>query len=214
MTNQKQRGVTLIEMMVVVGIIGILSALAVPQLRVWRDDTRVRSSARSVADAFHVARTEAMRTGNVHIVFLGGDLAFNPLVDGNGNTIIRVLNDGRPGTGDCAVTGAEPVRDYILETGVTLGVTNGVAPAPSDTGVGATPVTFTQPRAGNPAAEWVAFGPDGVPAGVTNTCGLGRIGSGGGAAYVTNGRVDYAVSLTQLGAVRASAWEQEEGAWQ
>jgi prepilin-type N-terminal cleavage/methylation domain-containing protein len=213
-TNRNQRGVTLVEVMVVVGIIGVLSALAVPQLRVWREDTRVRSSARSVADAFHVARTEAMRTGNVHVVFIGGDIAFNPLLDGNGNTIIRVLNDGPPGTGDCVVTGTEPVRDYVLETGVSLGVTNGVAPAPSDSGVGAAPVTFTQPRPGNPAAEWVAFGADGVPVGVSNTCGLGRIDSGGSAAYVTNSRVDYAVSLTTVGAVRASAWEDQEGAWQ
>jgi hypothetical protein len=154
-----------------------------------------------------------MRTGENHIVFVGADLAFNPITDNQGNPRIVVLNDGAPGTGNCAIDPGEPTHTFTFESGVTLGLTNGSAPAPGDTGAGATPVTFTQPRAGTPSAQWVLFGPNGIPVGLTNTCTIGQIGSGGGAAYVTNGRVDYAVTLTQLGAVRASAWERGLGVW-
>ncbi len=214
MRNRRKSGFSLVEVMVVVAIVGALAAAAVPNFREWMQNSRVRSSARSVADAFHVARTEAMRTGNIHVVLLGSDISFAPVLGPDGNPEIRVFDDGRLGTGNCAPDPGENERRFPLGQNVVLGVTNGTTPAPDDVGVGATPITFTQPRAGNPAAAWIAFGPDGVPIGLTNTCQPGRIGSGGGAVYVTNGAVDYVVAMTRLGAVRASVWEDQEGAWQ
>ena len=41
-----------------------------------------------------------------------------------------------------------------------------------------------------------------------------RPGQGGGAIYVTNGRRDYAVVLSPLGAVRLHAWNVGSGNWQ
>ena len=43
---------------------------------------------------------------------------------------------------------------------------------------------------------------------------MGQLGSGNGAAYVTNGERDYAVVLNPLGGVRVHVWDRQAGAWQ
>lgn len=213
--RKANQGVTLLEVIVVVGIMGVLSAMAVPNMRTWRDDQRLRTTARMIADAMGLARAEALRTGSRHIVFVGEDISGLPLVDGQGELQVVVLNDGPPATANCAIGGTEPRRIYSFEMGVGLGI-NFVGSAHfMDTGDGTfnDGLTFVQPTGGAPEASWVMFGPDGVPAGLTAGCAVGATGTGGGAVYVTNGRRDYAVIVTPLGAVRVNGWESESGTW-
>jgi type IV fimbrial biogenesis protein FimT len=210
-----EAGVTLLEVVVVVAIMAVLSALAVPNLRQWREDQRIKSVARTVADAMGLARAEALRTGSNHIVFLGSDINLNDLEDGQGNPLVVVLNDA---DADCDVDGTEARRNYALDAGLDLdlGVNSASAAHPLDTGDGSfgDGFTFFQPDAGNPEARWVLFRPDGVPVGLTDSCAAGNVGTGGGALYIHNSNRDFAIVLTPLGSVRVSAWEVGEGTWQ
>ena len=127
----RQRGFSLIEFATVLGLVGILIALAVPLTSAWSDKQRLRLSARTVANAFAHARGEAIRTGDIHAVFFEEDA--------DGNTLaspITVLNDGAPGeaTQNCDIDGGEEVVEWQLERGVDFGVTHATAKVPTDPG--------------------------------------------------------------------------------
>lgn len=218
-------GVTMVELVVVVVIVSILAAVAVPAFSSWMDDQRLKAAARSVGDAFNLARAEAIRTGQDHIVFLSSGAGVDPapagrdaggatLVDESGAAVpILVLNDGQPGSADnnCRIDGGESSRSVPAELGVSWGVTGTTTPAPEDPGstIPANGVTFSAPD-GTPTT-WVLFRPDGIPVGFDTTCTQGETGSGGGTVYVTNGDLDYAVTLTALGTVRVHRADRNGG---
>jgi prepilin-type N-terminal cleavage/methylation domain-containing protein len=210
--TRAQAGVTMIELVVVIAIMGVLAAMAAPNVREWREHQRIKASARGVADAFSVARGEALRTGDRHIVFFGEDIDGNPLVNVLGNPLIVVVHDD---DNDCDIDTDEARRDFPLETDVQLGVANASVPHSLDTGNTSSLSggnTFVQP--GGSEALWVLFGADGIPVALSDACAVGITGSGGGALYLENGRRDYAIVLTPLGGVRVSAWEVGVGEWQ
>jgi type II secretory pathway pseudopilin PulG len=216
----------MLEMLVAVAMIGVMAALAVPSMSSWRQDNQIRATARQVADAFMLARSEAIRTGNRHIVFLSaggaGDPVGNPLpVDPRtgGPVPVLVINDGVPGANNCLFDANEGVHRVLaspppgVNWGQTVVLSNGAA-APNDAGdipplVDGT--SFTD-GVGNPTT-WVMFRADGIPVGFNPGCNVGPPGSGTGAVYVTNGRRDYAVVLTALGGVRVHGWDTGIGQW-
>ena len=66
-------GFTLIEAVIVVAIIGVVAATALPNVSQYFENARGRAAAKSVVDAFHAARAQAIRTGNNHLVFFSID---------------------------------------------------------------------------------------------------------------------------------------------
>ena len=84
MIRRGQNGFSLIEICVAIGIMGVMVAVAVPQFGRWTQAQRVRDASRGLARAFSFARTEAIRTGNNHIVFLQVDALGNALLDNTG----------------------------------------------------------------------------------------------------------------------------------
>jgi prepilin-type N-terminal cleavage/methylation domain-containing protein len=219
-------GMTLLELMIAVAIVGILAAVGVPQLERFFANQRLKSAARSVADAFLLARGEAIRTGDPHIVFLsagnppatdpaGTDLGIDPSTGATWPAL--VLDDGPAAGSNCQIDPGEGTSTVSSQRGVSWGfsLAGGVA-APDDTGAGrggdpATGSTFVD--ATNNPVTWVMFRGDGIPVTFDAACNLSPIGDGGGAVYLTNGQRDYAVVLSPLGAVRVHAWNVGAGAW-
>lgn len=217
MRNVKRAGVTLLELVVVIAIISVLALAAVPGMLHWSDDQRVKSAAREVADAFMLARSEAIRTGSNHLVVFANALgATEPIV---------IVNDGPQTTANCTIDAGEVVHHVPAERGVSWGTSTGAAngtQAPDDPGLAVANVTsgssFTD-ASKNPgnAASWVLFESDGLPRlftqGGPGCAAVGNAGEGGGSIYVTNGRRDYAVVLQALGTTRVHKWNPSTDSW-
>lgn len=222
MHARRQDGMTLIEIVVVLAIIGAVAALSIPRLDAWFDNLRVKSAARAASDAFQLARSEAIRTGHNHVVFFGPpgttDPDGNPVAKANGDWVpILVIDDGAPTAANCQIEDGERIHYVEAEEGVSWGVSGATGAVPIDGGTGpyASGSSFADPT--NTPVPWVLFRPDGVPVvftGAGANCGtIATTGSGKGALYVTNGHLDYAAVLSPLGGVRIHAWQAEGSAW-
>lgn len=221
MDDVRQSGLTLIEVVVAMSIVGVMTGLTVFGFGQWQQNQRLTTTTRSVADAFSFARTEAIRTGNIHIVYLATgaatDIGGNALTDRSGNPVpLLILNDGRLGSPgqNCVIDAGEPISTLPMVQGLAWGFSaSGGVKAPNDDTVAPTASgsSFVTP-ADNPH-NGVAFGADGVPLAFDLACNLGGFGTGNGGVYVTNGTRDYAVVLQPLGAVRMHGWDSTTGVW-
>ncbi len=219
---RREAAITLIEIMVVVAIIGVMAAMAAPRCADIVQNQNLKRAARGAGDLFLLARAEAMRTGNYHVVFFGGpgltDGGGTPVQDTSGGFVpMAVLNDGTPATANCHIDGGEPFRTLQPIDDVNWGVTHATVAAPGDNGSAAFTSGFTFADAANNALNWVMFRPDGIPVVFTTASGncdvIEPAGSGGGGLYVTNGDRDYSVVVTPMGGVRVRSWNPSTGAW-
>ena len=81
------KGFTLIEVIVVIGIIGIMSAIAIPAINSWVPNYRLKAAARDVYSAAMKAKSEAVkRNSNVA-------MTFNQIVDGINHVCIVYEDD-------------------------------------------------------------------------------------------------------------------------
>ncbi len=64
----KQFGFSLAEMLVVILIVGILAAIAVPNFRIWMINSQIRNAAESISNGLQRARAEAVAR-NTNVAF-------------------------------------------------------------------------------------------------------------------------------------------------
>ena len=209
-------GFSMVELAVVLAIVGAIGLIAVPTFNDAASDQRLRDSARSIISAFSLARSEAIRTGEIQLVFIGTDADGVALLDGSGDPAqVMIVNDGVPGgtDQDCALTIGESFRTMPPAKDVTLGLTGAPSSLAEDLGTGtvATGSSFTEPDTDD--SSWILFRPEGLPLSFDSSCTLGTAGSGAGAIYLTNGHKTIAVVLLPLGNSRIFSWDEDGAAW-
>jgi type IV fimbrial biogenesis protein FimT len=102
MTHPRQRGFTLIELMVTITVLAVLLGLAVPSLREWIVGTRVRTTADSMQNGLRLAQAEAVRRNRLVVFYLTNDAPrFDATVAENGrNWAVQTVplpgDDGDP----------------------------------------------------------------------------------------------------------------------
>jgi len=180
------------------------------------DNERLKTSTRGVSSAFSLARSEAVRTGNNHLVFVGTDATGADLPDFNGTAaVVVVVNDGAPGSANqnCLINNGETIYQLAPAQNVTGGVLAGVTQMSEDVGSGnrTSGSTFTEPD--NDPASWVLFRPSGTAHAFDSSCTIGDIGTGAGGIYVNNGTRQFGVALRPLGTTRVRIWDAGSSQW-
>jgi type II secretory pathway pseudopilin PulG len=226
--NRAAAGITLLEIVVVVAIIGVVLLVTMPSMDRWFDNQRIKSAARAGGDLLMLARSEAIRTGNPHVVFFGVDPDGATMTDPNGD-FAPLLAVNESVTENCRID-ANEVTEHIVDPGggVSWGVVLATSKVATDNG-GETLPSFTPPSAppasgstfrdpnGVGRMDWLMFRPDGIPVvfdGDSGDCGnVGPAGQGGGAFYITNGKRDYSVVVSPLGVVRVHVWQPDANSW-
>jgi prepilin-type N-terminal cleavage/methylation domain-containing protein len=220
-SRRRSAGFTAIEIMIVVAIIGIFAALAIPSWRAYQANLQLKAAARTVANAFSYARSRALATGNRHVVVFAvdplspNDVCGNAIENSQGVPVpVLVYEDNDGGAANCCFdAGEERVAEYAVPN-VSWGVTGAVPQAGEDAGLGdyLTGSSFAQPDGTD--AAWVSFGPDGIPVAFNAACNFGTTGTGAGAVYLTNGQRNYAVVLNPLGTSNVERYDPAQATWE
>lgn len=197
---------TIIELMVVIAIVTVVAALAIPSFSGNSANAWLRDASLDVSSALGHARSEAIRTGEVHIVFVQIDADGLGLQNSNGDDVsILILNDGRLASANqnCKVDAGETVVTIDEWRNIDNGVVTGTPRAPTDLGTGAIASGSSFRTPGGAAASWVLFRPEGSPHSFDSTCTIGGVGSGAGAFYISNDTRTSAVVMMPMGGTRS-----------
>lgn len=159
MFEKRQRGFSLIELMVTVGIMAILTALAAPSFMDYIDRTRLRGAADDVVNVIGNSRVESVKTDrDVSMAFVGSGttwcLGGNAAVEPTGGLPAQdaapcVCTDPADAT-QCLIGGERRAVEVGAHQGVAIGALPAAFAFDSKLGMiaplGTRAVTLTSPR--------------------------------------------------------------------
>ncbi len=223
LSGTRSSGFSILELMVVVAIIAIVSAMVAPSLRAYGVRESARANAQKIAAVLSEARALAIDRGTNYLVLFTTPMLLRNPVTGVAPPIAQVVQDVN---NNWAVNaGIDVVRNVFAapdsKPAVTLYGVGGAPPfttsplAPEDVPGGgladlsalANGTTFPN-FAGSTA---VGFTPRGIPVDLNTTT---VPGSGAGAFYITdNDKAVYATVLMPLGGVRVRVLDPGLNNW-
>ncbi|MFY8116541.1 MAG: GspH/FimT family pseudopilin [Roseateles sp.] len=112
-----QRGVTLIELVVVLVLLGAMAAMAMPNVMVWIRNTEIRNVATSLQAGLQRARAEAMRRNELvrfSLVDLGGSAVMSNACEVNDDGSSWVVSLDNPNN-LCGTATSETTAPRILD---------------------------------------------------------------------------------------------------
>ncbi len=108
---KKQNGFTIYELLTVIGIIAILSAIAIPNIISWRTEAKLRGASNNLKADLQMAKLRALRERAIVAV----------LFTANGYTIFLDTGDGGGGAPNWSLDADESlIKTQQLPTGVNI----------------------------------------------------------------------------------------------
>lgn len=142
---RSQFGMTLIELIIVVALIGLLLAAAGPSLGIWLRNLQIRNTAESIQNGMQVARMEAMRRNERVRFSLVTNLSAGCALSASTGSWVVSLDDPAGGCATAPSATAAPriVSTYAAGEGSTASGANvSVAALQSDLSTAASSVVF------------------------------------------------------------------------
>lgn len=109
-----RKGFTLIEVMVVVGIVAILAAIAAPNLQNFIQNAKIRSEAEGMQAGLNLARIEALRRNAAVTFWVVNDI--NPTCALSNSGRSWVVSSDSP-AGACTTASSETVSPRLIQAG-------------------------------------------------------------------------------------------------
>lgn len=121
----KQQGMTLIELMVVMGILGVLASLAIPSLRGFQERYRLEGYAMALVTDIHYVRSESVALNKGLRISFGTDAGGTCYLIHSGNTTNCTCNSN--GTAQCSDTTNSIQKSVGLATDLGIRVQSNVS---------------------------------------------------------------------------------------
>ena len=83
----RNKGFTLVELMIVIAIIGVLAAIITPSFLSWRDRSKVRGDATELRAAFESTKLRAIKHNTNAVVTFPDATSYQAYVDTNNNNV-------------------------------------------------------------------------------------------------------------------------------
>jgi prepilin-type N-terminal cleavage/methylation domain-containing protein len=216
-------GFTIIELMIVVAIIGFVTAMAIPSMRAYQRKEATRGTAQKVSGVVTDARSQAMANGRMTFLLLGeptnglfpfeeGQFA-SVVTDANGNSALDETDTASPVY--LAEITAQKVESYDADSSSYQGSLF----IPDEDLSERVPISklndlqdgTTFPMADGVGVPAVAFSPQGAPVGVNTP---DQWGTGAGGIYLTDDEsMVLAVLVMPLGEVKIKSLDAASGEW-
>jgi type IV fimbrial biogenesis protein FimT len=145
MTMKNIKGVTLIELMITLVVLGVLVFLALPSYTIWMQNTQIRTAGEGILSGFTLARSEAVRRNTSVELKMDAASGWTATVAATGEVIQS--RTAQEGTANAVVTITPGGADRVTFSGLGRVTLNGDGSAPiTEIKVDSTRIPATESR--------------------------------------------------------------------